>query len=379
MDSLHKYTYDYLLNQALSRVPDTIDKREGSIIYDALAPACYELAGFYLELDAAYENVFIDSCVGEFLDRKVAERGLTRMPATYAERRIDCKDEVGTPMSVAIGTRLATISSTNPINYEVISTYKDEKGNAVDGAFIVRCETAGVVGNSYTGEMLSISNINGLSSCIMSTIIKPAQNEETDEHLRARFLASIKSNSYGGNRAQYIEWLTAIDGVGSCQIYPVWKGGGTVKCSIIDGENNPVSDDFLKSVKEQLDPDPSGTGLGLVPIGHTVTVVTPDQIPVNVIINCSLYSGYEKADVEKPITEALAKEINSVCSNWGVFTSSGYLCIMYLSRIISDIVSVEGVENVSSVTLNGEAKDISFVENKTTQQIPSLGTVTINV
>ena len=63
MDSLHKYTYDYLLNQALSRVPDTIDKREGSIIYDALAPACYELAGFYLELDAAYENVFIDSCV----------------------------------------------------------------------------------------------------------------------------------------------------------------------------------------------------------------------------------------------------------------------------------------------------------------------------
>jgi len=44
---LEKYTFDYLMKEALSRVNENIDTREGSIIYDALAPACYELAGFF--------------------------------------------------------------------------------------------------------------------------------------------------------------------------------------------------------------------------------------------------------------------------------------------------------------------------------------------
>ena len=47
---LDKYTYEYLIAQALSKVPENLDKREGSIIYDSLAPACYELSEFYMEL-----------------------------------------------------------------------------------------------------------------------------------------------------------------------------------------------------------------------------------------------------------------------------------------------------------------------------------------
>ena len=31
-------TFETILEQMLSAVPDTVDKREGSIIYDALAP-----------------------------------------------------------------------------------------------------------------------------------------------------------------------------------------------------------------------------------------------------------------------------------------------------------------------------------------------------
>ena len=32
-------TFDYIMNRMLESVPDTVDKREGSIIYDALAPS----------------------------------------------------------------------------------------------------------------------------------------------------------------------------------------------------------------------------------------------------------------------------------------------------------------------------------------------------
>ena len=36
-------TYEDILQRMLDRVPDSMDKREGSIIYDALAPAAVEL------------------------------------------------------------------------------------------------------------------------------------------------------------------------------------------------------------------------------------------------------------------------------------------------------------------------------------------------
>lgn len=36
-------TYEEILERMLERVPDDMDKREGSLIYDALAPAAIEL------------------------------------------------------------------------------------------------------------------------------------------------------------------------------------------------------------------------------------------------------------------------------------------------------------------------------------------------
>lgn len=39
-------TADALLARMLARVPDSIDKREGSIIYDALMPAAIELKNY---------------------------------------------------------------------------------------------------------------------------------------------------------------------------------------------------------------------------------------------------------------------------------------------------------------------------------------------
>ena len=42
-------SYEDILQRMLDRVPGTLDKREGSIIYDALAPAAMEFMAMYLE------------------------------------------------------------------------------------------------------------------------------------------------------------------------------------------------------------------------------------------------------------------------------------------------------------------------------------------
>ena len=75
-DYLDKYTFKYLMELALDNVPDSLDKREGSIIYDALAPACYELAEYYMELKKTLENTFAETASNEYLDLRAAEQEL---------------------------------------------------------------------------------------------------------------------------------------------------------------------------------------------------------------------------------------------------------------------------------------------------------------
>src|SRR5699024_8019221 len=138
----------------------------------------------------------IDSATGEYLDLRVKEQGMTRYPATYALKRADFKDEEGEPLSVAIGTRFSTVSSTQPINYVVESVYADSESGTVAGAYQLRCETAGTIGNDYTGDLINITFVSGIAEAVMSTLLEPAQDEETDEELRTRYYLRLKQKPF---------------------------------------------------------------------------------------------------------------------------------------------------------------------------------------
>ena len=77
-------TYDTILKRMLARVPSDIDKREGSIIYDAIAPCAFELTLLYREFDAILDETFADTATRQYLIRRAKERGLEPYPATKA-------------------------------------------------------------------------------------------------------------------------------------------------------------------------------------------------------------------------------------------------------------------------------------------------------
>ena len=56
-----QYDFDTILDRMMSNVSDTLDKREGSVIYDALAPAALEIANYYSALDMVMTEVFADT------------------------------------------------------------------------------------------------------------------------------------------------------------------------------------------------------------------------------------------------------------------------------------------------------------------------------
>ena len=102
-------TYDVILQRMLDRVPDNMDKREGSIIYDALAPAAVELQLMYIELDTILTETFADTAQRDYLVRRAVERGITPYEPTYAILK-----GVFTPSSLDIPIPLSSFKPSNP-------------------------------------------------------------------------------------------------------------------------------------------------------------------------------------------------------------------------------------------------------------------------
>lgn len=383
-DNLQQYTYAYLMELALSYVPDDQDKRQGSVIYDALAPFCQLLAAGAIELKNFYTQTYAVTATGEDLDNRVVEQGIRRYAATHAVKRIALADSEGNPVSVPLGARFSSVSDTNPVNYAVTSQY-EENGVAIAGSYEATCEEAGTIGNEYSGNLINITFIQGLASATMTTTLVPARNEETDEELRERYFESLNQKSFGGNIADYRAKVKA-EGVGDVQVYPVWDGGGTVKLSIVDPQYRAFKPEsgFVQAFQNKIDPENAqgvrGTGLGIAPIGHQVTVVTPTEVPINVTATVTLQNNYTTDQVKGLVKTALESYIKSLRESWGDADNfNAYSCNVFLSRVSSAIVMTPGIANVTDVKMNGVAADIYLTETSLVQELPILGEVTLNV
>lgn len=372
-DNYDIYSFNYLMEKALSNIPDTLDKRQGSVIYDALAPACYELAEFYMQLKDLLKNTYLETATGEYLDLRVVEQNIQRYPASYATKQGTFLDSLGAPIAIPIGSRFSTISNSSSLNYAVTELI-------TPGNYKLVCETLGTAGNSYTGNLLPLSNIPGLQSSTMSTLLVPARDEETDDELKTRYLETINEKPFGGNIAQYDYEIKSIEGVGSCRVYPTWNGGGTVKCSVIDAQFNRLTPEFIATIQELIDPQAiPGGGLGIAPIGHQVTIVTPSNLTINVAATVTLAAGVTIGQIQSAVEDAIYDYLLSLREEWGTESDMAtYSLAVYLSRINVAILSVSGINNVVGTTLNGAALDITLLENSTTQQLPVLGTVVLS-
>ena len=401
-DSLQKYTYQYLLQQALAQIPDDIDKREGSIIFDAVAPACYLLSEYFMEVHRLSQEVSIETASGEWLDNKVLEVGITRNQATSSVKKatFTTVDANGNqlPLSVPIGSRFATISDAEALYYVVTDNYR-ENGVVQSGVYEATCETMGIEGDRYTGELVPLNFVPALVSAILGDVISPGSNTETDEDLRERYLTKVRYRAFGGNVAQYREMVLGLENgrIGGVQVYPTWNGAGTVKLSIIDGSHLPIRNDdgtvgdFVNTVQELIDPDPiegkggHGLGLGLAPIGHIVTVVTPEEYIVDITASVSL-SGRTIDQVKPEVEAAIEEYFAELRNDWDNGTDMNeYSTVIYQSQIIRAALSVtDGLSDFSNVTLkkrgtNQALTEITLMQSGDKQELPILGTVTLNV
>lgn len=373
-NELEAQNYDYWLNLMLDNVPNDIDEREGSIIYDAVAPAAMVSAQQSLSLANIIRETYIKTAQGEFLDYRAVEHSTNRYAATFTEVKARFNDDDGNPVNVEVGDRFASIAE-SPIFYTVI------KAND-DGTAEMQAEEAGTSANSYLGQVLPVTPNDSLSWAEIVEITIPARDEENDEHLRARLLNSNSWVAYGGNVADYLDMTSKISDVGATQVYPTWDGPGTVKLVILNNDLMPASQTLVKKVKEEIDPEESTTqGYGLVPIDHQVTVVAPEIFEVNITMNVTIAENANIDTIRTNIKASLEELFKSLRKDWSTIdsvTGRGYKLTVYRSKILSRVMTLEGVTNATMPQLNGKDEDLQLVFSNTTSQLPVLGEVTVN-
>lgn len=353
-------TFEAILQRMLDRVNGDVDKRPGSIIYDALAPAAAELAQLYMELDINLNLSFADTATGEYLERRTAEFGINREPATKARRKGLFFTSSEVPMDVPVGSRF----SLGDLNYLTLS-------RIAAGQWLLECETVGVVGNQDYGPLLPIDYVEGLARAELADVLVPGEDAETDESLRQRYTSAINEQAFGGNVADYKQEINAINGVGGVKVFPVWNGGGTVKCTIIASDFSPPSPTLVDEVQTQIDPvGNSGQGIGLAPIGHQVTITGAQAVTIDIGATLTLAAGTTIGQVQSDVEEAIRTYLLSLRQAW----SDESALIVRTAQIESRILAVPGVVDISGTQLNGGTANVVLTD----EQIPIMGTVALN-
>lgn len=332
-----KITYEDILQRMLDRVPQGMDTREGSIIFDALAPCAVELQLMYIELDIILNETFADTASRDYLIRRASERGIIPNAASSAIMK---GEFTPTDLEIPIGERFSCDE------YDYVVTEKID-----DGQYRLTCETPGASANGIFGQLIPINYIQGLETAEITDILIPGEDEEATESIRTRYFESFDTKAYGGNKEDYIRKTNALGGVGATKVTPVWKGGGTVLLTILDSDFGKPTESLVEYVQEQIDPTNDGSGIGIAPIGHVVTVQAAIEKAINISFHITFQEGYSWTGQKANIIASIDEYLQELRTTWANETAT----IVRISQIESRIMKIDGVLDIEDTKINGVA------------------------
>jgi uncharacterized phage protein gp47/JayE len=344
-------TYEVILNRMMDRVFEkypNLDNREGSIVYNAIAPAALELTIMYTELDNVLRESFVATASREYLLIACEDMGIDVSTFEANAGVHKGKFDIEVPIGSQWNCELFNYTVTEFIGMEdEYYTYK------------LSCDTLGTSPNNLTGDLTPITDITipfnyaKIVECLIE-----GENETSDEGIRDTYYTHVNSVATDGNIGQYELWCREYDGIGNYKIFPLWNGANTVKVSILSASNKSASETLIQEFQEYLDPGIKGMGDGVAPIGAFVTVATATEDKINLSANIKMKQGYSDT---APVNEALTKYFSDIAYEKST--------VAYMN-VGSAIIGVDGVESITDLKINGGIADITLQD----EHIPVLGT-----
>lgn len=392
-DYLGAYTAPALLNLALNQVTANVDRREGSVIFDTLSPLSIVAADIIAMMRSALSNTDLQSATGEWLDLigQQPPCGVYRKQATFAQ-----KYAIATPIDAPLTIGLRFQSNAGLGLFWAISEVLG------DGRYILTCETAGAAPGGDYGTLTPVVSNSELKVFAFEDVapFNAGNDEESDYDFRLRIWDALKTDAYGGNFADYKHWVLSDIGTRAgepsfdgMQFFPSSRyiGGGNIMIRPTQPDQSghaycPADPAACDALKAYLDPE-GGSGAGVSPVGHRVSVAAPKADVWNLTIYVTLKSGYTledyispaRAQIEKyfeAVRRSLVSTINDAFPT-ASGASAGYLETLFISTLKGYLVpEISAFSAIGAVTRDGApAVDVIYDPTAANASLPVLGTV----
>lgn len=217
------------------------------------------------------------------------------------------------------------------------------------------------VGLSYNVDAGAISRLQstiaGVNSVTNAAPAAGGSDAESDRAFYTRLHTMLSEPVASGNINNYKQWARECSGVGYVAVLPLWDGNGTVKVVLAGEDKLPVGEPIITAVAEHIEAER--------PIGADVTVVSVSALTITVAASVTLEDSASEEVVQLDMGAALQQLFDSLTVGAGE-------TIRY-NRVLAILLSLPGVVDCASMTLNGGKNNVVL----TTEQVPQLGTVTI--
>lgn len=327
-------------NNILGNMQNPLSKIEGTYDYDIAAATALEIKDLYDYLEWWSKQTFIDTATeNEYVDKHALIFGVERRSEVKASGEITITGKTGT--TIPEGT---VVLSRIGVKYETLALAligSDGKAKARVQALV-----GGITGNCGIGDIVAfeIADTN-IYTVTNEEAITGGFNIENNESLIARAKEKIMRPAHSGNENDYKQWAKEVEGVGKVDVIPVWNGGGTVKVIISGYDYNVASPELVEAVKNRIE-QPDGR-----PVGADVTVVSYIKYDLNVTAAVRIATGY---DINKIKQDVIADIQKGIINNTIQYTSDSKTTIVSIGKVGAIILSVDGVLDYTSLSVNGE-------------------------
>lgn len=339
-------THAQFLETMLNNLSNAQDKSANSFSYDILSAVAIvdqELQRIVLEL---FKKFDVDNLEDLELEKRVLQiTGLKRKEPTKAKGMVTITGENG------------TIIPKNTIflagDTEFLSLNEAKIGEEGNVEVLVECLESGATGdvipNSITKTKKSIAGIVDITNKKEFT---NGYEKETDDDLRERYYDKLLNPPKGGNPAHYKLWASEVDGVWTAKVFRTYNGPGTVRVVVVGQDRNKIDSLKLEEIKKHI--------LEEAPIMHeNLLVESAKEKELSINVTVKFVQGFNKEIVKDEIKRKVKKYLTDIA-----FSQE----FVSYAKIGGVILSVEGVEDYSTLKLNSTTENTKLAED----EIPKL-------
>lgn len=313
-------------------------------------------------VENAFKSFYTDTAEGEDLDNRIEDLNMQRNSASAA-RGIETFIK-NTPATstfiISAGTSVSTQPDVfgNTINYTV-----DDDITFVSGALTatgyITCDILGVDGNASSGKITNIpTTIPGIDSVINYEAFTNGSTEESDDQVKKRipvYLNGLQKGNEDGIRSAVL----AIDGITLAKLEENNPTRGYVTV-YVSNESGILSQDQLDDVLEAAE--------NAAAFGIEVNVVTPTVQYITISVDVEIdEENYEEEFIKEDIRDSIDERVRTNPAS---------------DLLIYDVIlasTVQGVNNVTNVLIDGVASDLQVSGFKVIRLNDPSVDITVNV